>query len=142
MMALKSPLVPSPNTGMMSAFSPYSDSPTSPQRFGSPTSRPKYVLPPLQQVDTDGDRSSEYSKNLLPPNNYGFAGPTSNPSDIADPSPISTSSNGTDTTHIDDTAIENEHEEPTPEPPKPAKPGLEVILGMGRKVGMLTVQTA
>ena len=50
----------------------------------------------------------------------------SSPSDIADPSPIAPSSNGTDTTDIDDTGIENEDQDPTPEPPKFAEPALRL----------------
>ncbi|KAL9098705.1 MAG: hypothetical protein Q9163_005684 [Psora crenata] len=110
MMALKSPLMASPNNNLMSAFSPYSDSPTSPQRFDSPVHRPM---------------SSDISSHLHPPHHSSPLA-ASSPSDIADPSPIATSSNGTDTTDIDDTAIENEDADATPEPPKSAKPGLEL----------------
>ena len=77
-----------------------------------------------------GTRSSESAGRLHPSNSFSSPLATSSPSDIADPSPISTSSNGTDTTNIDDTAIENEDDLPTPEPPKPAKPGLEVCIRM------------
>lgn len=44
-MALKSPMLPSPDRNLMSAFSPYSESPTSPAPFRSPItlSRPLYV---------------------------------------------------------------------------------------------------
>ncbi|KAL9129960.1 MAG: hypothetical protein Q9217_001718 [Psora testacea] len=94
----------------MSAFSPYSDSPTSPQRFESPIHRPM---------------SSDLSSHLHPPHHLSPLA-ASSPSDIADPSPIATSSNGTDTTDIDDTAIENEDDDATPEPPKSAKPSLEL----------------
>ncbi|KAL9632638.1 MAG: hypothetical protein Q9164_005193 [Protoblastenia rupestris] len=109
-MALKSPLIPSPSNSLMSAFSPYSDSPTSPQRFESPINRPM---------------SSEFTGHLHAPTQSSPLA-ASSPSDIADPSPIATSSNGTDTTDIDDTAIENDDADATPEPPKSAKPGLEL----------------
>ena len=44
----------------------------------------------------------------------------SSPSDICDPSPIAPSSNGTDTTEIDDSAIDLEDSEATPQPPAAA----------------------
>lgn len=97
----------------MSAFSPYSDSPTSPAPFRSPVHHR-----PL---------SNEYTSSLHPPPNQSPY--TSSPSDIADPSPIATSSNasnGTDTTDIDDTGIENEDADPTPEPPKSTEPVLRL----------------
>ncbi|KAL8739924.1 MAG: hypothetical protein Q9190_007316 [Brigantiaea leucoxantha] len=75
----------------MSAFSPYTDSPTSPAPFKSP------------------NRSSNSSDNanfLQPP---GASSPlASSLSDIADPSPVAPSSNGTD---FEDTIIEPEEVE-------------------------------
>lgn len=50
----------------------------------------------------------------------------SSPSDIADPSPIATSSSGTDTTDIDDTGEAREDLDPTPQPPKTAESPLKV----------------
>ncbi|KAG8533923.1 uncharacterized protein KY384_001664 [Bacidia gigantensis] len=64
------------------------------------------------------------------------------PSDFADPSPIATSSTGTDTTDIDDVVQEQEQEstqepEPaqsiTPGAPKPARPGLGLETKMAAK---------
>ncbi|KAL9595564.1 MAG: hypothetical protein Q9219_006360 [cf. Caloplaca sp. 3 TL-2023] len=79
-MALKSPLMPSPNTNLISAFSPYTDSPTSPAPFKSPI------------------RSS---------------------TDIADPSPIAPSSNGTD---FDDTGLDAEELERSTQTPDSSLP--------------------
>ncbi|KAL6713776.1 hypothetical protein ACLMJK_008268 [Lecanora helva] len=108
-MALKSPLMPSPDRALVSAFSPYSDSPTSPVPFKSPTSRPT---------------SNDYSTSLRPPSvNSPF---TSSPSDIPDPSPIATSSNGTDTTDFDDTGEATEDHDATPQPSGPTEPPLRL----------------
>lgn len=108
-MALKSPMLPSPDRNLMSAFSPYSESPTSPAPFRSPiTSTHSRPL------------SHEHARSLHPPNQSSPL--ASSPSDIPDPSPIATSSNGTDTTDIDDTGIENEDLDPTPMPPEPPAP--------------------
>lgn len=53
MMALKSPMLSSPDRNLMSAFSPYSESPTSPAPFRSPIthSRPVYVRSNFQPLD-------------------------------------------------------------------------------------------
>ncbi|KAL8911166.1 MAG: hypothetical protein Q9171_003621 [Xanthocarpia ochracea] len=95
-MALKSPLMPSPNTNPISAFSPYTDSPSSPAPFKS-----------LRSSGSSGN-----SNYLQPPPQSPLV---SSPSDIADPSPIAPSSNGTD---FDETALELEVEtsEARPEP--------------------------
>ena len=55
-------------------------------------------------------RSSDFSTRLHPPSQISphSSSPTT---DIADPSPIATSSNGTDGTDIDDTGIESEDSE-------------------------------
>ncbi|MCJ1228219.1 hypothetical protein MMC12_004880 [Toensbergia leucococca] len=115
MMAVKSPLLPSPNSGLMSAFSPYTDSPSSPAPYASPIHH---------------SMASEYSNSLHPPAQSSPL--ASSPSDIADPSPIATSSNGTDTTDIDDTVVETEvdreDEDPTPEPPASRVPELELKI--------------
>ncbi|KAL8902437.1 MAG: hypothetical protein Q9207_004711 [Kuettlingeria erythrocarpa] len=100
-MALKSPLMPSPNTNLISAFSPYTDSPSSPAPFKSPLR---------------SSTSSDNSTYLQPPAQSPLA---SSPSDIADPSPIAPSSNGTD---FDDTNIEAEEAELRPEPREPREP--------------------
>ncbi|KAI4288048.1 MAG: hypothetical protein L6R35_002693 [Caloplaca aegaea] len=94
-MALKSPLMPSPNTNLISAFSPYTDSPSSPAPFKSPL------------------RSSTSSDNSTYLQLPAHSPLVSSPSDIADPSPIAPSSNGTD---FDDTGLETEEVEPRPEP--------------------------
>ncbi|KAL8806114.1 MAG: hypothetical protein Q9182_001515 [Xanthomendoza sp. 2 TL-2023] len=102
MMALKSPLMPSPNTNLISAFSPYTDSPSSPAPFKSP-------------LRSSG--SSDNTNFLHPPAQSPLI---SSPSDIADPSPIAPSSNGTD---FDDTALDTEdfdHREPAPDPLRPS----------------------
>ncbi|KAJ9629529.1 hypothetical protein H2203_001903 [Taxawa tesnikishii (nom. ined.)] len=82
-MALKSPLMPSPTGGLVSAFSPYSNSPSSPAPFRSnfPAS----------------NRSSGPSDSLAPP-------PSPYPQYI-DPSP--TDSNGTESTEIEEDAQED-----------------------------------
>lgn len=59
-------------------------------------------------------RSSDHSHYLHPPSQSSPL--ASSPSDIADPSPISTSSDSTDTTHIDDTELQPEESESTPQP--------------------------
>ncbi|KAK4626932.1 hypothetical protein CLAFUW4_04832 [Fulvia fulva] len=90
-MALKSPLMPSPTGGGLdSAFSPYSDSPNSPARFNNT----------FQNGDhTRSNRSSGTNDNLAPP-----ASPY--PQQI-EPSPVdSTTSNGTESTEIDEDAQE------------------------------------
>lgn len=107
MMALKSPMLPSPDRNLMSGFSPYSDSPTSPAAFRSPITHSRPV-------------SNEYARSLHPPNQSSPL--ASSPSDIPDPSPIATSSTGTDTTDIDDTCMENEDLDPTPMPSEPPVP--------------------
>ncbi|KAL8774111.1 MAG: hypothetical protein Q9209_001219 [Squamulea sp. 1 TL-2023] len=97
-MALKSPIMPSPNTNLISAFSPYTDSPSSPAPFKSP-------------LRSSG--SSDNSNFLQPPLQSPHV---SSPSDIADPSPIAPSSNGTD---FDETGLETdevEHGEERPDP--------------------------
>ncbi|CAF9911069.1 MAG: hypothetical protein ALECFALPRED_007068 [Alectoria fallacina] len=106
-MALKSPMLPSPDRNLMSAFSPYSESPTSPAPFRSPVTHSRPV-------------SNEHARSLHPPNQSSPL--ASSPSDIPDPSPIATSSNGTDTTDIDDTGIENEDLDPTQVPPEAPAP--------------------
>lgn len=114
-MALKSPLMPSSNTNLMSAFSPYTDSPTSPQPFRSPvTSNRCARLFSITILDVDQlSRSSDNSSShFLHPNQMSPVAST--PSDIPDPSPITSSSNGTDGTDIDETAVETEDSESTP----------------------------
>ncbi|KAK4944051.1 hypothetical protein LTR66_014545 [Elasticomyces elasticus] len=80
-MALKSPLMPSPTAGLMSAFSPYTDSPNSPDPFS-----------PLPA----SNRSSGPSDWLAPP-------PSPYPQNV-EPSPVD--SNGTESTEIEDDAQE------------------------------------
>ncbi|KAL9036271.1 MAG: hypothetical protein Q9180_004393, partial [Flavoplaca navasiana] len=98
MMALKSPLMPSPNNNLISAFSPYTDSPSSPAPFKSP-------------LRSSG--SSDNSNYLQPPLQSPMV---SSPSDIADPSPIAPSSNGTDfdETGLDPDEVEQKEEQPDP----------------------------
>ncbi|CAL8583530.1 hypothetical protein XPA_009151 [Xanthoria parietina] len=98
MMALKSPLMPSPNANLISAFSPYTDSPSSPAPYRS---------------SLRSSSSSDNSNYLQPPLQSPMV---SSPSDIADPSPIAPSSNGTD---FDETGLEPEeleHKEERPDP--------------------------
>ncbi|KAL2351173.1 hypothetical protein BJ546DRAFT_360887 [Cryomyces antarcticus] len=90
-MALKSPLMPSPTGGLMSAFSPYTDSPNSPAPFAS-------TFP-------HSNRSSAPSDSLAPP-------PSPYPSHI-DPSPVD--SNGTESTEIEDDTQEDTLHEQEPE---------------------------
>lgn len=87
--------MPSPNSNLISAFSPYTDSPTSPAPFKSPIR---------------SSTSSNDSNFLQPPIQSPHL---SSPSDYTDPSPIAPSSNGTD---FDDTGLEPEDIEPRPEP--------------------------
>ncbi|KAI4091478.1 MAG: hypothetical protein LQ344_004078 [Seirophora lacunosa] len=86
--------MPSPNTNLISAFSPYTDSPSSPAPFKSPL-----------RSSTSSDNSTYLQLPVHSPL-------VSSPSDIADPSPIAPSSNGTD---FDDTALDTEDAEPRPE---------------------------
>ncbi|MCJ1403446.1 hypothetical protein MMC11_006669 [Xylographa trunciseda] len=89
MAAVKSPLMPSPNSNLMSAFSPYSDSPTSPAPYNKRSS-----------TDSTGhlQPQPQYSPQIGSPSH----------SNVADNSPIAPSSTGTDSTDIDDTTIEEE----------------------------------
>ncbi|KAL8936940.1 MAG: hypothetical protein Q9211_003942 [Gyalolechia sp. 1 TL-2023] len=95
-MALTSPMMPSPSSNLISAFSPYTDSPTSPAPFKSPIR---------------SSTSSNDSNFLQPP----VQSPRlSSPSDVTDPSPIASSSNGTD---FEDTGLEPEGVKSKSEPP-------------------------
>lgn len=95
-MALKSPLMPSPNGSLSSAFSPYSDSPNSPAvpgSFNGPEKRYEQAQERLQRVSlTLLCRSSGPSESLAPP-------PSPYPAHV-DPSPVD--SNGTESTEIED----------------------------------------
>ncbi|KAK5171141.1 uncharacterized protein LTR77_004285 [Saxophila tyrrhenica] len=86
-MALKSPMMPSPSSGLSSSFSPYTDSPSSPAPHG--------VFNGIEK------RSSGPSDSLAPPSPY--------PNQI-EPSPVD--SNGTETTEIE----EEEQEVRSPNP--------------------------
>ncbi|KAI4245286.1 MAG: hypothetical protein L6R42_010242, partial [Xanthoria sp. 1 TBL-2021] len=103
-MALKSPLMPSPNTNLISAFSPYTDSPSSPAPYKS---------------SLRSSSSSDNSNYLQPPLQSPMV---SSPSDIADPSPIAPSSNGTD---FDETGLESEEVEHKEERPDPLRGSTE-----------------
>ncbi|RDL33080.1 Uncharacterized protein BP5553_08519 [Venustampulla echinocandica] len=102
-MALESPLAPSPGN-IMSAFSPYTD-------FSLSPNSPAQQSPRFQSLSA---RSSAEANSLHPhsvdyglsPNNAHMA----SPSDMVGPSPVT--SNGTETTEIDDEAAEDvqEHE--------------------------------
>ncbi|KAH9823711.1 hypothetical protein Tdes44962_MAKER10248 [Teratosphaeria destructans] len=82
-MALKSPLMPSPTgAGVSSAFSPYTDSPSSPPPY-------HHTLP-----GSSSNRTSDPSTSLAPP-------PSPYPQQI-EPSPVD--SNGTENTDIDEEA--------------------------------------
>ena len=70
-------------------------------------------------------RSSDNASQFLQPNQTSPI--ASSPSDIPDPSPIAPSSNGTDGTDIDDTAVETEEAELT-RAAKPAEPELKVDI--------------
>ena len=95
-MALKSPLMPSPNGSLSSAFSPYSDSPNSPAVPGSFNGIEKRYarewFEMLKEYADGRDRSSGPSDNLAPP-------PSPYPAQV-DPSPVD--SNGTESTEIED----------------------------------------
>ncbi|GIZ42883.1 hypothetical protein CKM354_000613100 [Cercospora kikuchii] len=89
-MALKNPIMPmaSPTGGgLVSAFSPYSDSPNSPARFSA-----------FSGGNTHSNRSSAPTDSLAPP-------PSPYPQQI-EPSPVD--SNGTEGTEIDEDAQEDE----------------------------------
>ncbi|MCJ1309665.1 hypothetical protein MMC25_003325 [Agyrium rufum] len=102
--------MPSASTPM-SAFSPYTDSPSSPTPYYNPT-----------------QRLSDSSSHLLPPGQRN----STEQSDISDPSPIATSSNGTDTTDIEDTTEEVEHENTgSLRPTSGAEPKLTVRISNG-----------
>ena len=113
MMAINSPLMPSPNSGLMSAFSPYTDSPSSPAPYHSLPSRFEFFR--LWTAQTDMNRHSDPSGHLYPPQSQRSP-MASNSSDICDPSPVAPSSNGTDTTEIDDSAIDLDDADVTPQP--------------------------
>ncbi|MCJ1291661.1 hypothetical protein MMC34_003206 [Xylographa carneopallida] len=110
MAAVRSPLMPSPNSNLMSAFSPYSDSPTSPAPYNKRSS-----------TDSTG--------HLQPQPQYSPLVSSPSHSNVADNSPIAPSSTGTDTTDIDDTTIEEEdaHVEATP----PTKQNMDAFHAEG-----------
>ncbi|KAH6664114.1 hypothetical protein B0J14DRAFT_252314 [Halenospora varia] len=100
-MALESPLVPSP-ANMMSAFSPYTD-------FSLSPNSPSQQSPRFQSLSA---RSSGEVQRLHPnSNDYGLS-PNSaymaSPSDMVGPSPVT--SNGTETTEIEDEISEEAEE--------------------------------
>ncbi|KAI9728531.1 MAG: hypothetical protein M1834_007669 [Cirrosporium novae-zelandiae] len=107
-MAVKSPLVPSPN-GLMHHLSPY----TNPSGTASPRkiSRTPYMSPGRLE-------------NLLSPS-AGTPYPPPTSAEIYEPSPIATSSVGTEITEIDDDSTSDTQETPltqyTSEPGTPAK---------------------
>ncbi|KZF21955.1 hypothetical protein L228DRAFT_268463 [Xylona heveae TC161] len=93
-MAMNPPIMPSPNT-LTSAFSPYTDSPSSP----APARSPRF------------SNMSNHQGSSLNPN--ASSKRVSDSSDLAGPSP--STSNGTEVTEIDDLVVEAEQ----PEPPLP-----------------------
>ena len=113
MMAVNSPLMPSPNSGLMSAFSPYTDSPSSPAPYHTIPSRFDFLH--FCTARANNCRHSDPSGHLYPPPSQRSP-MASSPSDICDPSPIAPSSNGTDTTEIEDSAIDLEDTDITPQP--------------------------
>ena len=133
-MALESPLMPSPpTTNLMSAFSPYIDSPSSPQPFGSPMAPNGFACLLLQtrsEIDKWCRSSDKSSNQYLQPNQTSPIAPS--PSDTADPSPIALSSNATDEADIDDTMVETEDTETTPSL-KPDDSDLKVRVPMAGK---------
>lgn len=99
-MALKSPLMPSPTSGLSSAFSPFTDSPNSPApngAFSSIDKRWDFVERAIGLQLNDTCRSSGPSDSLAPP-------PSPYPQQI-EPSPVD--SNGTETTDIEEDAQED-----------------------------------
>ena len=68
------------------------------------------------EANKPDSRTSEHPSRLRPPSQSSPL--ATSPSDIADPSPISTSSNSTDTTNIDETEVQHEESEATPQPPR------------------------
>jgi len=76
-------------------------------------------------ITNDQPRSSDNSSQFLQPTQTSPI--ASSPSDVPDPSPIAPSSNGTDGTDIDETAVETEETEAASTPAaKPAEPDLKV----------------
>jgi hypothetical protein len=119
-MALESPLL-SPPGNIMSSFSPYTDfsmSPNSPATTNSPRfqsmyvfSRPNILSPWLISCDRSA-RSSAESSSLRPKSSVGMDEGLSpnglqltSPSDMVGPSPVT--SNGTETTEIEDEASDD-----------------------------------
>ncbi|KAL8710154.1 MAG: hypothetical protein Q9220_005237 [cf. Caloplaca sp. 1 TL-2023] len=98
--------MPSPNNNLISAFSPYTDSPSSPAPFKSP-------------LRSSG--SSDNSNFLHPPVHSPLV---SSPSDIADPSPIAPSSNGTEFDEIE-TGLDTEDVGRTEQPQDPPRRDLD-----------------
>ncbi|KAI4277502.1 MAG: hypothetical protein LQ337_001720 [Flavoplaca oasis] len=119
-MALKSPLMPSPNNNLISAFSPYTDSPSSPAPFKSP-------------LRSSG--SSDNSNYLQPPIQSPMV---SSPSDIADPSPIAPSSNGTD---FDETGMDPDEVEQREERPDPSRRSTETTPSLRQSEPELKLDT-
>ena len=100
--AVESSLSPS-HTNLMSHFSPYTDSPSSPAPFNNNKRSSTYALrKALTAKELTSYRDSTGHLLPNPQKSPGF----SSPSDIADPSPIA-SSNGTD---FDETATDSARE--------------------------------
>ncbi len=126
-MALESPLVSSP-ANMMSTFSPYTDfslSPNSPAQANSPRFQSMYVLcwfadsVKMLICHCRSTRSSAESSGLRPNSIDGGLSPSgaqmTSPSDMVGPSPVT--SNGTETTEIEDEAAD-EMQDVIPSSPK------------------------
>lgn len=139
MLAVNVPLMPSPS-GLMSAFSPYTDSPSSPAPYHTTPLR-LVSLHQIVPLHSNTGRHSDPSGHLLPPSQRSPL--ASSPSDLSNPSPIAPSSNGTDTTDIDDSTIELEESEELAQSPQATEADQpEEDLKVGLSLGYTGPQTA
>jgi len=128
-MALESPLLSSSPGNIMSAFSPYTDfslSPNSPAMNNSPRYQTMYVNAIFKLsaaccllINARSARNSQESSHLRPnsidDNTNGLQ--MTSPSDMVGPSPVT--SNGTETTEIEDEVADDvQAQEIRPSPPR------------------------
>lgn len=126
-MALESPLVSS-SGNIMSAFSPYTDfsplSPNSPAQNSSPRYQSLYVqhdFPKMSPTKSSRSTRNSQGSSHLRPNSIDDHSPgglqMTSPSDMVGPSPVT--SNGTETTEIEDEVADDVlAQEIRPSPPR------------------------
>ncbi|KAI9889740.1 MAG: hypothetical protein M1814_005039 [Vezdaea aestivalis] len=109
-MALESPLIQSPQ-GLISAFSPYSDSPGSPNLPKSP--RFSALMASEKSADRSSEKPLDSKRDSLGAESASLK-PAPSPIDY-DPSPVtSTTSNGTEVTDIEDSPLVESNESKIP----------------------------